>query len=53
VAPLLIGGGVHAVEGLPIGTIADAVRFEVEDVTVLGTGSDLTVRLTMTPRRKG
>lgn len=50
VAPMLIGGGLHAVEGLDIGTIADAVTFDVEDVAVLGTGADRNVRLTMTPR---
>ncbi|MDX6326917.1 MAG: diaminohydroxyphosphoribosylaminopyrimidine deaminase [Nocardioidaceae bacterium] len=51
VAPLLVGGGTHAVEGLPIGTIADAVQLDVADVVVLGTGGDRNVRLTMTPRR--
>lgn len=50
VAPMLVGGGLHAVEGLDIGTIADAVTFDVEDVAVLGTGADRNVRLTMTPR---
>jgi diaminohydroxyphosphoribosylaminopyrimidine deaminase/5-amino-6-(5-phosphoribosylamino)uracil reductase len=50
VAPMLIGGGLHAVEGLSIGTIADAVRLDVEDVTVVGIGPDRNVRLTMTPR---
>jgi diaminohydroxyphosphoribosylaminopyrimidine deaminase/5-amino-6-(5-phosphoribosylamino)uracil reductase len=50
VAPMLIGGGLHAVEGLSIGTIADAVRFDVENVTVVGIGPDRNVRLTMTPR---
>jgi diaminohydroxyphosphoribosylaminopyrimidine deaminase / 5-amino-6-(5-phosphoribosylamino)uracil reductase len=50
VAPMLIGGGVHAVEGLGIGTIADAVRLDVTHVAVLGTGGDRNIRLTMTPR---
>ena len=50
VAPMLVGGGVHAVEGLEIGTIADARRLDVVDVAVLGTGPDRNVRLTMTPR---
>ena len=49
VAPMLLGGGLHAVEGLTIGTIADAVRFDVGDVTVLGLGADKNLRLTMTP----
>jgi diaminohydroxyphosphoribosylaminopyrimidine deaminase/5-amino-6-(5-phosphoribosylamino)uracil reductase len=49
VAPLFLGGGTHAVEGLPIGTIADALRLRVDDVTVLGLGADRNVRLTMSP----
>jgi diaminohydroxyphosphoribosylaminopyrimidine deaminase/5-amino-6-(5-phosphoribosylamino)uracil reductase len=49
VAPMLIGGGTHAVEGLSIGTIADAVRLDLADVVTLGTGGDRNVRLTMTP----
>ncbi len=51
VAPMLIGGGVHAVEGLPIDTIGEAVRLDVEDVTVVGIGTDLNVRLTMTVKK--
>ena len=51
VAPMLIGGGTHAIEGLSITTIADAVHLDVTDVLVLGTGGDRNVRLTMTPRR--
>ena len=51
VAPLLIGGGLHAVEGLPVTTIADAVRLDVADVTVVGAGADRNVRLTMTPAK--
>jgi len=50
VAPMLIGGGMHAVEGLDIGTIADAVRFDLQDVTVVGIGPDRNVRLTLAPR---
>jgi diaminohydroxyphosphoribosylaminopyrimidine deaminase/5-amino-6-(5-phosphoribosylamino)uracil reductase len=49
VAPLLLGGGVHAVEGLAVSTIADAARLDVVDVEVVGTGADRNVRLTMTP----
>lgn len=49
VAPLLLGAGRHAVEGLEIGTIADALRLEVRDVEVLGQGADRNVRLVMTP----
>jgi diaminohydroxyphosphoribosylaminopyrimidine deaminase/5-amino-6-(5-phosphoribosylamino)uracil reductase len=50
VAPMLIGGGTHAVEGLSIGSIADAVQLDVADVVTLGTGGDRNVRLTMAPR---
>jgi diaminohydroxyphosphoribosylaminopyrimidine deaminase/5-amino-6-(5-phosphoribosylamino)uracil reductase len=51
VAPMLLSGGRHAVEELDIATIADALRLDVEDVTVLGLGADRNVRLTMTPPR--
>ena len=50
VAPALIGGGVHPVEGLGITTITDAVRLEVTDVRTVGLGTDRNVRLVMTPR---
>ncbi len=50
VAPALLGGGTHAVEGLTIGTIADALRLDVEDVAVLGAGGKRDVRLVLTPR---
>jgi len=53
VAPMLLGDGTHAVEDLPISTIAEAARFDVEDVEVLGQGPDRNVRLTMTPRPRG
>jgi diaminohydroxyphosphoribosylaminopyrimidine deaminase/5-amino-6-(5-phosphoribosylamino)uracil reductase len=49
VAPMFLGGGTHAVEGLDLGTIADAWRFEVLDVAVLGIGPDRNVRLTLRP----
>jgi diaminohydroxyphosphoribosylaminopyrimidine deaminase / 5-amino-6-(5-phosphoribosylamino)uracil reductase len=49
VAPMLLGGGTHAVEGLDVPTITDAVRLEVADVEVVGLGGDRNVRLTMTP----
>ncbi len=51
VAPMLLGSGLGAVGDLGIGTIADALRPTVTDVTVL-TGHDgeqPNVRLTMTP----
>ncbi len=54
VAPLLLGAGRAAVGDLGIGTIADAVHLDVQDVTVLepaGPDDDVDVRLTLTPRR--
>ena len=47
VAPTLLGSGAPAVADLAITTIADAVRLPVVDVTVIGEGTDLNVRLTM------
>jgi diaminohydroxyphosphoribosylaminopyrimidine deaminase/5-amino-6-(5-phosphoribosylamino)uracil reductase len=49
VAPMFLGGGTHAVEGLDITTIADARRLDVVDVAVLGIGPDRNVRLTLRP----
>jgi diaminohydroxyphosphoribosylaminopyrimidine deaminase/5-amino-6-(5-phosphoribosylamino)uracil reductase len=52
VAPMLLGAGSSAVADLGIGTIADAARLEVIDVTVLDPadpGDQVNVRLTMTP----
>jgi diaminohydroxyphosphoribosylaminopyrimidine deaminase/5-amino-6-(5-phosphoribosylamino)uracil reductase len=51
VAPLLLGDGTHAVEGLPVTTMTEALRLDVEDVEVVGLGADRNVRLTMRPRR--
>ena len=48
-APKLLGGGAHAVEGLPVTTIGEAWQLAVRDVTVLGEGADLNVRVTLTP----
>jgi diaminohydroxyphosphoribosylaminopyrimidine deaminase/5-amino-6-(5-phosphoribosylamino)uracil reductase len=50
VAPVLVGGGTHAVEGLDVPSLAAAHRLDVVDVTVLGDGPDRDVRLRMTPR---
>lgn len=50
-APLLVGGGTHAVEGLGVTTLADAVRLDVLDVTTVGVGVDRNVRLTLAPHR--
>ncbi len=49
VAPMLLGTGSAAVGDLGIGTIAEALRLTVSDVSVLGEGSDTNVRLTMHP----
>jgi diaminohydroxyphosphoribosylaminopyrimidine deaminase / 5-amino-6-(5-phosphoribosylamino)uracil reductase len=50
VAPMLLGAGRSAVGDLGIDTIADALHLAVADVSVLGSGPDTNVRLTMTPR---
>jgi diaminohydroxyphosphoribosylaminopyrimidine deaminase/5-amino-6-(5-phosphoribosylamino)uracil reductase len=54
VAPLLLGAGTAAVGDLGISTMADALRLEVTDVTVLPAAEDgqTDVRLTLTPRRE-
>ena len=51
VAPMLLGDGRNAVGDLGIGTIADALRPTVTDVTVLPgvDGEEPNVRLTLTP----
>jgi len=53
VAPMLLGAGRNAVADLGITTISDALHLDVTDVTVLGTGADTNVRLTMAPRKAG
>jgi diaminohydroxyphosphoribosylaminopyrimidine deaminase/5-amino-6-(5-phosphoribosylamino)uracil reductase len=50
VAPMLIGPGIPAVQGLPFTTITEALHLDVLDVTTLGAAPDLDVRLTMRPR---
>ena len=54
VAPMLLGTGRSAVADLGIGTISDALRPEVTDVTVLDglDGEAPNVRITMTPSGK-
>jgi diaminohydroxyphosphoribosylaminopyrimidine deaminase/5-amino-6-(5-phosphoribosylamino)uracil reductase len=49
VAPVLLGGGTHAIEGLYVPTLELAHRFDVSDVTVLGRLPHADVRMTMTP----
>ncbi|KAK1827727.1 hypothetical protein QBC39DRAFT_375352 [Podospora conica] len=46
---MLLGAGRSAVADLGIDTIAAAVRLVPADVTVLGSGVETNVRLTMTP----
>jgi diaminohydroxyphosphoribosylaminopyrimidine deaminase/5-amino-6-(5-phosphoribosylamino)uracil reductase len=53
VAPALLGGGANAVADLGIGTIAEARRLRLTDVTTVGTGPEANVRLTMTAGRGG
>lgn len=52
VAPLLLGAGAAAVGDLGISTMADALRLEVTDVTVLPAAEDgqTDVRITLDPR---
>ncbi|QIK68513.1 bifunctional diaminohydroxyphosphoribosylaminopyrimidine deaminase/5-amino-6-(5-phosphoribosylamino)uracil reductase RibD [Nocardioides sp. HDW12B] len=50
VAPVLLGGGTHTVEGLDVPTLTAAHRLDVVDVAVLGDGPDRDVRLRMRPR---
>jgi diaminohydroxyphosphoribosylaminopyrimidine deaminase / 5-amino-6-(5-phosphoribosylamino)uracil reductase len=52
VAPILLGAGSPAVADLGVGTIADARHLDVADVTVLGSGHETNVRLTMAPRKE-
>ncbi|MGH3445899.1 MAG: RibD family protein, partial [Nocardioidaceae bacterium] len=47
VAPVLLGAGRSAVADLGIDTIANALHLCVRDVTVLGSGAEANVRLTM------
>jgi diaminohydroxyphosphoribosylaminopyrimidine deaminase/5-amino-6-(5-phosphoribosylamino)uracil reductase len=49
VAPKLLGSGRAAVGDLGIGTIADARNLVITDVTTLGSGPEMNVRLTLTP----
>ncbi|MFC4786131.1 bifunctional diaminohydroxyphosphoribosylaminopyrimidine deaminase/5-amino-6-(5-phosphoribosylamino)uracil reductase RibD [Nocardioides sp. MAHUQ-72] len=55
VAPMLLGSGRNAVADLGIGTISDALRPDVVDVTVLPAldGEQPNVRITMTPTHEG
>ena len=52
VAPMLLGAGTSVVADLGITTIADAVRFHVADISVVGEGDEANARMTLTPIRK-
>jgi diaminohydroxyphosphoribosylaminopyrimidine deaminase/5-amino-6-(5-phosphoribosylamino)uracil reductase len=52
VAPVLVGGGVHAVEGLHVGTLAESHRFDVLEAETLGEPPELDVRLILRPRAR-
>lgn len=52
VAPMLLGAGANAVGDLGITTIAEALPLRVTDVTVLGTGPETNMRLTLTPPKE-
>lgn len=49
VAPVLLGAGHRAVGDLGVGTLADAHRWRLDDVTVLGEADGCDVRMTMRP----
>ncbi len=49
VAPMLLGAGTPAVADLGITTMADAMRFEVRDVAIVGEGDDANARFTLAP----
>ncbi len=49
VAPMLLGAGLSAVADLGITTMADAVRFDVLDISVVGEGNDANARFTLAP----
>ena len=50
-APALLGAGTPAVADLGIGSIEDAKRLQITDVTTVGTGAEANVRITMTKER--
>ncbi|KRF14134.1 bifunctional diaminohydroxyphosphoribosylaminopyrimidine deaminase/5-amino-6-(5-phosphoribosylamino)uracil reductase [Nocardioides sp. Soil797] len=51
VAPMLLGSGRRAVGDLGIATITDALHLTIDDVSVLGSGAETNIRLTMTPNQ--
>lgn len=53
VAPVLLGAGQRAVGDLGVGTLADAHRWRLDDVSVLGGADGRDVRMTMRPGTAG
>lgn len=51
-APMLLGAGRAAVGDLGIDTIADALRFDVDEITVVGEGDEANARFTLTPHKE-
>lgn len=49
IAPMLLGAGAAAVADLGIPTIAEALRLELVETTVIGEGAEANVRLVMRP----
>ena len=49
-APALLGGGVHVVGDLGVTTIADVRRFQISESSLVGTGLEKNLRVTMTPQ---
>jgi len=46
IAPALLGAGVATVGDLGITTIGDAMRFDLQDATIIGDGPDACIRIT-------
>jgi diaminohydroxyphosphoribosylaminopyrimidine deaminase/5-amino-6-(5-phosphoribosylamino)uracil reductase len=52
IAPVFLGAGASALADFGVTTIDEALRLDLADLTVLGTGADRNLRLTLTPREK-
>lgn len=52
VAPRFLGGGRNAIGDLGIETMADALTFDLVDVTVVGEGAEADVRLLLEPQTR-
>ncbi|WP_232820073.1 bifunctional diaminohydroxyphosphoribosylaminopyrimidine deaminase/5-amino-6-(5-phosphoribosylamino)uracil reductase RibD [Nocardioides allogilvus] len=53
VAPTFLGAGLNAVGDLGITTVTDQLRWHLKRASVIGTGADATVRLTLHPSKEG